>query len=290
MTESQQVPSRIPATLLKLQGIYPSLRAAEKRAADYITKHPDEVVYSSVTEVAERSNTSEATVVRMCQQAGYRGFQEIKIAIAQDLVAPLKNIHEDISENDNSQTVIQKVFGANIQALENTSAILDVAQLDRATQAILAANMIAVIGVGTSGPIALDCQYKLMRIGLRCQAYVDPHIQLMLVSQLNRDDVVIGISHSGSSKEVVEALTGAQKLGITTICITGYAKSPITKVSDISLHTSSQETLYRSEAMASRAAQLTITDVLQVNVALRMKEKALAQIHQTEQLMNVRKF
>jgi DNA-binding MurR/RpiR family transcriptional regulator len=283
-------PARNLTTLLKLQGLYPSLRAAEQRAASYITAHPDEVVYLSVTELAERSNTSEATVVRMCQQAGYRGFQEIKIAIAQDLVAPLKNIHEDVSENDNTMTVIQKVFGANLQALENTRAILDVAEVERATQAILAAKIIAIIGVGTSGPIALDCQYKLMRIGLRCQVFVDPHIQMMMVSQLSEEDLLIGISHSGSSREVVEAMASAKELGVTTICITGYAKSPITKVSDIKLHTSAQETLYRTEAMASRVAQMTITDALQVNVALRMKEKALAQIHQTDKMIQVKKF
>lgn len=278
------------ATLLKLQGVYPSLRAAEKRAADYIALHPEEVVYLSVTEVAERSATSEATVVRMCQHAGFSGFQGVKTALVQDLVAPLKNIHEDVTEQDDATLVVQKVFNANIQALENTRAILEVSELERATAAILAAKNVAVIGVGTSGPIALDCQYKLMRLGLRCQAFVDPHIQLMLVAQLSRGDVLIGVSHSGSSKEIVEATTRAKELGIITICITGYPKSPLSTASDISLHTSAQETKYRSEAIASRVAQLTITDALQVNVALRMKEKALAQIRQTEKLVDVKKY
>ncbi|MGE5599240.1 MAG: MurR/RpiR family transcriptional regulator, partial [Bacteroidota bacterium] len=119
-------------TVLKLQTAYPSMRTAEKRAADYITAHPDEVVYLSVTDLAERSGTSESTVVCMCQQAGFRGYQEIKIAIAQDLVAPLKNIYEDIAEDDDDAAVIQKVFAANMQALENTRAVLDVRALSRA--------------------------------------------------------------------------------------------------------------------------------------------------------------
>lgn len=290
MSRSEPEKPRILATFLKLQGVYTSMRAAEKRAADYIMEHPDQVVYLSVTELAERSGTSESTVVRMCQQAGYRGFQEIKIAIAQDLVAPLKNIHEDIAEEDDTTTVIQKVFGANMQALENTRAVLDVAELERATNALINARTVAIIGVGTSGPIVLDCQYKLMRIGLHCQAFVDPHIQLVLVAQMGPGDVMLGISHSGSSREIVETLTAARELGVTTICLTGYAKSPITKISDIRLHTSAQETRYRSEAVASRVAQLTITDALQVNVALRMKERALAQIRQTDKLMPGRKF
>ena len=280
----------ILATVLRLQTAYSSFSAAEKRAADFIAAHPDEIVYLSVTELAERSGTSEATVVRMCQEAGYRGYHEIKIAITQDLVAPLKNIHEDIREGDDTAAVLQKVFNADIQALENTKAVLNVHELERATEAMISAGMVAVFGVGTSGPIVLDCQYKLMRIGLRCQAFVDPHIQLMLVAQLGRGDVALGISHSGSSREVVEAMSAAKEAGAITICITGYAKSPITKVAHISLHTSAVETKYRTEAVASRAAQLAITDALEVNVALHMKEQALAQIRKTEHLLPTRKY
>lgn len=278
------------ATFLKLKGIYSSLRPAEQRVADYIMEHPEEVVYLSVTELAERSGTSESTVVRMCQQAGYRGYQELKIAIAQDLVAPLKNIHEDVTEDDDTATVMQKVFAANIQALENTRAVLDVEALDRATTAIIAAETIIVIGVGTSGPIVYDCQYKLMRLGLRCQAFVDPHIQLLQLAQMGSNDVAIGISHSGSSREVVEAMALAKDLGLTTICITGYPKSPITRWADIRLVTSAKETKFRTEAIASRVAQWTIIDTLYVNVALRMKERALEQIRRGEELILGRKY
>lgn len=277
-------------TVLKLQTAYPSMRTAEKRAADYITAHPDEVVYLSVTELAERSSTSESTVVRMCQQAGFRGYQEIKIAIAQDLVAPLKNIHEDIAEDDDDAAVIQKVFAANMQALENTRAVLDVRALSRAADALAAAGSIAVLGAGTSGPMVHDCQYKLMRIGLRCQGYTDPHIQLMHLAQLGPGDVALGISHSGSSREVVEAMAAAKERGLVTIGITGYAKSPMAKVCAICLYTSAIETRYRTEAIASRAAQLSITDALLVAVALRMKDRALAQIRRNEELMPGRKY
>ncbi len=281
---------KLLATILKIQAAYPSLRTAEKRTADYIAEHPDEVVYFSITELAERSGTSESTVVRLCQQAGYRGYQELKIAIAQDLVAPLKNIHEDVAEDDDTAAVMQKVFGANIQALENTRAVMDAAALEKATEALIRAGTIAVTGVGTSGPIALDCQYKMMRIGLRCQAFVDPHIQLMLVAQLGPGDVILGISHSGSSREIVEVVEAARGMGLTTISITGYPRSPLGKVSDICLYTSAIETRYRAEAVASRVAQLTITDALEVNVALRLKERALAQIRKTERLMPGHKF
>jgi DNA-binding MurR/RpiR family transcriptional regulator len=278
------------ATILKIHSAYSSFRTAEKRVADYITAHPEEIVYLSITELAERSNASEATIVRMCQQAGFRGYHDLKIVITQDLVAPLKNIHEDITEDDDTAAVMQKVFHANMQALENTRAVLDINQMEKATQALINASTVGVLGVGTSGPIVEDCQYKFMRIGLRCQAFVDPHIQLMLIAQLDPGDVLLGISHSGSSREVVEAMSAAKEAGVTTICITGYAKSPITRVSDIRLHTSAVETKYRMEAVASRVAQLSITDALEVNVALRIKERALAQIRKMENLMPRRKY
>ncbi|NLG83718.1 MAG: MurR/RpiR family transcriptional regulator [Firmicutes bacterium] len=290
MGKSDTDKSMLLATILKLRAVYPSLRAAEQRAVDYIVEHPDEVVYLSVTELAERSGTSESTVVRMCQQAGYRGYQELKIAIAQDLVAPIKNIHEDVNEDDDTATVMHKVFAANIQALENTRAVLDIKELDRATTAIVGAERVIVLGVGTSGPIVHDCQYKLMRLGLHCQAFVDPHIQLLQLAQMGPSDVAIGISHSGSSREVVEAMASAKDLGLTTICITGYPKSPITQWAEICLFTSATETKFRTEAIASRVAQWTIVDTLYVNVALRMKERALTQIRRTEELILGRKY
>src|ERR1700691_6727353 len=100
MKEVRVDPVKVPGSFVRLQGAYSGLRAAEQRVADFILKHPDELIYLTVTELAERTNTSESTVVRLCQKIGYKGYQEFKIVLARDLVEPDGAIYEQIEKGD----------------------------------------------------------------------------------------------------------------------------------------------------------------------------------------------
>jgi DNA-binding MurR/RpiR family transcriptional regulator len=136
----------------------------------------------------------------------------------------------------------------------------------------------------------MEAQHKFLRTGIQCSAYSDNHLQAIVASHLLPEDVVIGISHSGSSKDIVEALQLAKECGATTICITNYGKSPILKYSDIHLFTASQETRYRILALASRAAQLSIIDTLYVFIAFRKKEQAYDAIQRIERALQSKKY
>src|SRR3979409_55380 len=132
-------PVKVPGSFVRLKGTYSGLRAAEQRVADFILAHPDELIYLTVTELAERTNTSESTVVRLCQKIGYKGYQEFKIVLARDLVDPTTEIYAAIEPDDDVHTVKQKVFQANAQALRDTIEVLDEAELQRAVDTIAAA-------------------------------------------------------------------------------------------------------------------------------------------------------
>ena len=116
MTTSRVEPVKVPGSFVRIEGAYATLRAAEQRVADFILKHPDELIYLTVTELAERTNTSESTVVRLCQKIGYKGYQEFKIVLARDLVEPTTTIYAAIEPGDDVPTVKTKVFQANAQA------------------------------------------------------------------------------------------------------------------------------------------------------------------------------
>src|SRR5579872_6411791 len=90
----------VPGCFVRIQGTYSSLRTAEQRVADFILKHPEELIYLTVTELAERTNTSESTVVRICQKIGYKGYQEFKIMLARDLVEPNATIYDLIEPGE----------------------------------------------------------------------------------------------------------------------------------------------------------------------------------------------
>lgn len=279
-----------PSSLLKIKGAYSVFRKAERRIADAILQNPEEVINLSITELAERSDVSESTVVRFCKTLGYKGYYELKISIARELIISPQQIYEEINLNDTVAAVKNKVFQSNILALQDTIKILKDQELEIAVEAIATARMVVFYGMATSAAVALDSAHKFLRINIWSVSYSDTHMQAISAALLGKEDVAIGISHSGSSKDVVDALRIARQNGATTICITHHTKSPITKVADIKLYTAARENAFRSDAMTSRIAQLSILDVLYVSVALKRYDESLRSIEKTNAALADKKF
>jgi RpiR family carbohydrate utilization transcriptional regulator len=274
---------KVPGCFVRIQGSYVSLRAAEQRVADFILKNAEELIYLTVTELAERTQTSESTVVRLCQKIGYKGYQEFKIVLARDLVEPTDAIYERIEESDALAAIKTKVFAANAQALQDTLEVLDDLELQRAIDAVSAAKRVEIYGVGGSGSIAVDAYHKFLKLGIASIAISDSDLMGMSAALLRPGTVALGISHTGMSRDVCEALDHAKTGGATTICITHRATSPITKVADIKLFTAAKETAFRSDAMSSRIAQLSIIDTIYVGVALKDYQHSTQTIAQTRE-------
>jgi len=276
--------------LVKVANIVAELHDAERRAAQLIYSNPAEVIHCSITELAERSSTSEATIVRLCKRLGYKGFQELKIRLAQDVVAPSYQMYEAIEKDDDSVTIKKKVFDSHIRALDDTSKVLDDDAFVRAVQALASARCVEFYGTGGSGAIALDARHKFLKIGIKSFASPDSTLQAMSASLLRAGDVVVGISHSGGNKEVIEALALARRAGATVIAITNYGKSPIRRVSDIVLFTASKETAFKSDAVASRIAELAIIDALCAAVAFSRYEQSFENLKKTREATVSRKY
>ncbi|MDE2572422.1 MAG: MurR/RpiR family transcriptional regulator [bacterium] len=280
----------VPGCFVRIQGTYSALRTAEQRVADFILKHAEELIHLTVTELAERTQTSESTVVRLCQKIGYKGYQEFKIMLARDLVGPVDTIYEAVAPGDSLSTVKAKVFQANAQALRDTLEVLTDEELGRAVEAIATARKVETYGVGGSGPLAYDAYHKFMKLGICAVSLVDSDLMAMSSVLLQPGDVAFGISHTGATRDVVEALRHAKDNGATTICLTHRATSPITKVADIKLFTAAKETAFRSDAMTSRLAQLSIIDTLYLGIALRDYERCLQKIERTREAAAAKRY
>jgi RpiR family transcriptional regulator, carbohydrate utilization regulator len=274
----------------RLQAIRPNLAPTAQRICDYVLKHAADVVHMSVTEVAERTGSSEGSVVSLCQQIGARGFQQLKIALARDLVQPVQFIHEDVSRTDDVGTVAEKIFHSGMQAMRDTLNVLDAKALGKAVKAIVAARRVEVYGIGSAAPIAEDANYRLLRIGIESKSVIDSHVQAISASLTGKDVAVLTVSHSGSTHETVTATRLAKQAGATTICITNYGKSPLIAHSDIVLHTMARETQFRTEAMTSRIAQLAIVDALIACLALATYDHAVDTIAHTFEVLADKRY
>lgn len=254
--------------LAAIRGSYRHFSEKEKKIADYVLNDPKNIIHLTINQIADELGLAESTIFRFCQRIGFKGFQAFKISLAAEVVAPLKDIHEKIEEGDSISTVTEKVFRSNIKTLEDTLQIVDSEAMEQATEKLMKARKIDFYGNGGSAMVAMDGYHKFIRLGLHVSMNLDSHMQLMAASQLQSNDVAIVISHSGSTTEVLDVLRVLKEKGVTIICVTNFAKSPLSKNADIALYTISEETDFRSEALSSRIAQLSLIDALYTNLMI----------------------
>lgn len=275
-------------TTLKMTVLYKEMGKAEKRVADWLIANPGEILPLSIVDLADRCGCSEATIVRFARRLGFGGYQELKISLAQE--SNTATVSTSISEDDTVDEIYDKVCNDIYCALEGTKGVLDMKALKIACDKIVAAKRIVIFGLGNSASIALDAGHKLLRAGCNAYAYSDNHMQVIAASHLGEEDVAIAISHSGSSRDIVEALKLAKQSGATTIAITNHGKSPIQKYSDVTLCTASDETKHNILALNSRIAQLSIVNAIYFYLVYNQSETAIESIRETERSLLSKKY
>lgn len=276
--------------VFRIKQMYKDMGPAEKKIADWLLENQGEIISLSISELAEKCGSGEATIVRFARRLGLQGYQELKLSIAQEASNSRHVYDESISKDDSCSVMFAKLTAGIYRSLEHTKKVLDENKLQSAAKKIMEANRIAIFGLGNSAAIAMDAQHKFLRAGLNAAAYSDNHMQAIVASHLTKDDVAIGISHSGSSIDIVDALKIAQKYGAATIGITNFGKSPIDRYSDIILFTASEEIKYTIFGMSSRIAQLAIIDTIYTYIVLNQDEKGIKSINNTERALQSKKY
>ena len=273
----------------KIRSNHNEMGPAEKKIADYIIANLNEITVISISELAEKCGCGDATVVRFSRRLGFEGFQALKIAIAGDL-GSASAIGSEISKNDSCYQIFSKRISDIAVTLQNTEAVLDANELEQAANIIMKAKRIVVFGLGNSAAIAADAAHKFLRLGLNAQYCTDNHLQAIIASHIDRQSVAIAISHSGASKDIVEALRLSKIGGAATIAITNYGSSPIVDAADICLFTKADETKHSILAMSSRIAQLAIFDAIYTYIVVNADKASVQAIYNTELALQNKKY
>ena len=269
MQQNGQVPV---GTMLRMR--YHEFHESEKKVADFVMgPRCHELLTAPVVTAAALMGVSEATVIRFCKKIGLSGYSQLKLIIAREAGAHEVSGQEEmpdhmIDRKSRVEDLPQKMIFNAINGLKDTLAVVDVEMLKKAVSAITSARRIALFGVANSAVVCEDIHCKLMRLGFVCDVYSDAHQQLTAAVHMKPGDVAIGISHSGQTKDVVNAVRLAGEKGAETICISNYTHSPLTEVSNIHLLTGGHEASFMSETMVSHISQLAIIDMLYVGIIL----------------------
>ncbi|SEF18118.1 MurR/RpiR family transcriptional regulator [Jiangella alba] len=254
----------------------PSLPTAEARVVNALLASGSEAIHLTVSDVAESAGVGVGTVVRACKSVGFKGFQDAKIALAQDRIQVGTPVQEGVDASDAPGAILRKLAASTDDALRTAPGTVDAEALERAVELLDGARRILFLAVGTSAPLAQDASYRLVTIGFDSAAPVDVHTQHVQSRLLRPDDVAVVVSHTGSTTETIAAARAAREAGASVIAITSFSTSPLTELATVSLVAGSRETEFRVEAMTSRFVHLLILDGLYVSLYLRNAERSKA--------------
>jgi DNA-binding MurR/RpiR family transcriptional regulator len=277
----------------QLRSLLPSLAPAEQRVGEVIVADPGLATQLTITDLARQASTSETTVIRFCRSVGVASYPALRLLVAawagRTSASGQPRLSPEIDPDDDLETVVARIGQSVATAARETAGRLDLAALELATTAILKARRIDAYGVGASGLVATDLQHKLHRIGLSVWAWPDPHMALTSAANLGAGDTVVAFSHSGTTTDTLDPVLEARERGAYVIAITNFAHSPVAANADSVLTTVTDETTFRSGAMASRIAALVVVDCLFVSVAKRHWASTTEALVRTSQAVSGRR-
>ena len=255
--------------MVKLRFLIPTLPRAEKAVAQALLEKPELICLMTLAELARETDSSDASIIRFCRKMGYSGFSEMKQAFANALndssIMTVEEIHKEDSVLDN----LQKVYKSNMQTLTDTILLADKEAYEEAVQVLLKAKSIHFFGTGDSAAVCQLFYFKFGRLGIPGSAQQDPVMQLMEASNLGPGDVAVIISYEGKSRIVLNAAKVADERGATIICITKMSKSPLLRLSDISLFIATSDVTVGKDIVARRVAEQMVIDALYLSVLVR---------------------
>jgi RpiR family transcriptional regulator, carbohydrate utilization regulator len=238
---------------------YSNIFLAEKKVADFILENPEKAGNANVSELANYSGVSDATVIRMCKHIGYQGYYQLRIDLSRDLGR--KQVWDVDMENIKLDTVggLFQAFSSRILAIGKN---LGQAKLLECANLIKTSKQVHLVAVGNTSPLAMYMDFRLGRLGVKCTSSMIPEYWMNYVNLADSDDIVIAISRSGESKQVVQALELAKEKGLKVIAITGAEYSPVSKLSDCVLLSNVQGQAFDYYKGYSRLNETVVIDAL----------------------------
>jgi len=258
------------ANLLKsITDARPKLRKSEQKVADFVLLNPNDVIHMRIVDLAAQAQVSEPTVVRFCRALHYDGFQDFKLTLAQGLASSTNFEQFALDSKDTVAEFKQKIFDSMIGNMVNIRDQLDAATLESAIDALVKAKRIEFYGFGASAAVCSDAQHKFYRLQISAAAYSDPHMQTISAVSMSKSDVVVAISQTGRTKDLLHTAKLVKEAGATLITLCP-SHTPLAEIATIPIHIDIEEDKDLSTLMSSRVMHLVVIDILAVGVAMRL--------------------
>ncbi|MEI3164022.1 MAG: MurR/RpiR family transcriptional regulator [Lachnospirales bacterium] len=275
--------------LFKIKNKYSKLSKSEKIAADYILNYKKNYENLSISKISEKANISQPTIIRFARALGYKGFKELKYALIQN--QPTSNKKQlipmgglQLTGDEKIEDIPAKVTLTITSLLENALKSISITDYIKLINVLKNSKNITIFAIENSAATAIDLNVKLSYLGLNCTYNTDPYLQKVNAANLKKGDVAIGISYSGCSAITVENLKTAKKSGATTVALTNFNKSHISKYADITIYSSSAQYFY-GNTIFSRTTQLAIIDMTYIGLLISDYSKYTKKLDKNKELI-----
>lgn len=252
---------------------YYQLSAAERKVADYVLVHHDQVQFMSITQLADECGTAEATVSRFCRSLGLKGFNAFKIELAKNSVSGAA-VRTPVPSTDTLGGRCREVGRLSVEAVNHTIEMVEPKQILRAAELFEKAPRVMCIGAGSSMIVAETFANLFSMADPKFYAVGDSHTQISMAATMGQEDVIVLFSYSGATTGGIQVLELAKKRGIATVLITRYTKSPAAKLADVVLRCGSNEGPFQFGSVPAKIAQLVVMDVLFQEYCHRNREQS----------------
>lgn len=277
---------KTPQYALRIKQALPDLSGKSLAIANYILTTPENLVGKKVKDIALECECDDALIIRFCKKLGYKGFSDFKASIAGEFMPTGTLLQAKNAAEDAFTTQKNNFLSNNSKAVHDTIGLLDEANVMRAVDSLSLAPRIFLLGMGTSGIVAMDAQIKLLRLGYNPVYHQDSGLTKVLFGLADPNDVALAISFTGETEIVCESAEIAAKRGVQVIAITNYPNSRLAKAASVVLLTASDERSFRIGAMTSRIATCLIVDFLMIQLALRDLPKSEKHVLKTHNIIN----
>ena len=257
-----------------LQQRQDELTKSGRAVADYLVHHADEAQYLSISSLARECKVAEATVFRFCRALGFEGYHEMRIALAQANATGTMSSQRELQPGASTETLFEHASARLFTAINGTQNALSAEAVDEAARMLREAKQVFCFGQGGSMLLANDICARFASLSTKFRTSGDSHLQLLTASLMNEADVVLFVSYSGATRDMMETLRTAKAAGAKIILLTHYEDSPGASLADVVLRCGAQESPLDSGSIPIKVAVLYVGEVLVLRYILDSPEQA----------------
>ena len=260
--------------------------AVECHIADIILRDPDRFTKYSLAELAQDAGVSQGSIVNFSHKFADGGFPTLKLRVAACLSDYCRSEPTVVGKDDDVFTILKKNNQNILSALQNTESSNSEETLKKAAEMILAAKKVEIYGVFRSALVATDFCYQLLQLGISASFVSDVLTCAVSACVLPKDSLVIAVSYTGQTKDILDAVKLAKGNGVPILALTGNRNSPLAKLSDLVLVAGCSGNSLLGLQSEMRISQLALADAVCTYLQNKMYENGKERLFKMETILD----